>query len=161
MSHRSLISTLLSEGDKETSDGPKRCSQFLKTFSEEVSIHFVGLWDIVNSTGALWPRVLPGTAGEAHVSWDVDMTDHLASIGNPDCRFFRHALALDERRVRFKPTIGRSYPEHLYGDIPRVKQIWLAGNHCGARLFLIDDVLSWLTMPPQMLEAETAQTRRV
>ncbi|KIK56257.1 hypothetical protein GYMLUDRAFT_1016443 [Collybiopsis luxurians FD-317 M1] len=60
---------------------------FKKTFCREVKVHFVGVWDTVSSIGIVRPReMLPGTTdGMKHVC------------------YFRHALALDERRVKFLP----------------------------------------------------------
>ncbi|TFK20327.1 WD40 repeat-like protein [Coprinopsis marcescibilis] len=61
--------------------------KFKNAFSREVKVHFVGAWDTVSSIGiARGQRVLPGTTeGMTHVC------------------YFRHALALDERRVKFLP----------------------------------------------------------
>ncbi|KAF8843330.1 hypothetical protein BDN67DRAFT_897217 [Paxillus ammoniavirescens] len=70
--------------DKE---GIKLAAGFKKTFSQEVKIDFVGVWDTVQSTGVLVNRILP-------------FTDSNTSI-----RVFRQALALDEHRSRFKPNL--------------------------------------------------------
>lgn len=70
--------------DKE---GIKLAAGFKKTFSQEVKIDFVGVWDTVQSTGVLVNRVLP-------------FTDSNTSI-----RVFRQALALDEHRSRFRPNL--------------------------------------------------------
>jgi len=47
--------------------------------------------------------------------------------------YFRHALALDERRVKFLPEFaygGSGIPEEdLGGKIPRIKEVWFAGTH--------------------------------
>ncbi|OAX37706.1 hypothetical protein K503DRAFT_742348 [Rhizopogon vinicolor AM-OR11-026] len=59
---------------------------FKKAFSLHVRIEFVGVWDTVSSVGIIYPRRLP-------------LTD-----ANESIKFFRHALSLDERRVRFKPS---------------------------------------------------------
>jgi uncharacterized protein (DUF2235 family) len=114
-----------------TPEGTQMSADFRETFSEKIRIHFVGLWcgliylsvrypayvwqrDTVNSTGALWPRVLPGTDD------------------NPACKYFRHALSLDERRVRFKPTVHHAAGDKRDRDgVPKVKQVWFAGDHCG------------------------------
>ncbi|KAF9543677.1 WD40 repeat-like protein [Agrocybe pediades] len=59
---------------------------------KDVKVHFVGAWDTVSSIGLVRKkRLLPGT---------VDGMKHVC--------FFRHALALDERRVKF-------LPEYAYG----------------------------------------------
>ncbi|CAG8703027.1 2076_t:CDS:2, partial [Acaulospora colombiana] len=60
--------------------------RFKATFSREnVSVHFVGVWDTVSSVGIVRGKNLPLT----------DTVDNVC--------FFRHALALDERRVKFLP----------------------------------------------------------
>ncbi|KAL4257828.1 T6SS Phospholipase effector Tle1-like catalytic domain-containing protein [Pleurotus pulmonarius] len=92
----------------------KLCGTFKKAFSQpDVKVHFVGVWDTVSSIGLTRGSSLPETVtGMSHV-----------------CHF-RHALALDERRVRFWPeyastsAVSESHPE--YGD---VKEVWFAGSH--------------------------------
>ncbi|EPQ55322.1 hypothetical protein GLOTRDRAFT_42330, partial [Gloeophyllum trabeum ATCC 11539] len=66
-----------------------RCEIFRGKFSHEVSVHFMGLWDTVSSVGITRGKGLPL----------VDDTGHICYV--------RHALALDERRVKF-------VPEHFY-----------------------------------------------
>ncbi|KAJ7682943.1 hypothetical protein B0H17DRAFT_942331 [Mycena rosella] len=60
---------------------------FKKTFSRErnVRIHFVGVWDTVSSVGVFRGKPPPLSSSAQHI-----------------CTF-RHALALDERRVKFLP----------------------------------------------------------
>ncbi|KAF8349608.1 hypothetical protein F5887DRAFT_878546 [Amanita rubescens] len=59
---------------------------FKKAFSVDVPIHFVGVWDTVDSVGVI-PKRLPFTTS------------------NTIIRTFRHAVSLDERRVRFKENL--------------------------------------------------------
>lgn len=60
---------------------------FKQTFSrKDVKVHFIGAWDTVSSIGVVRDKSLPGTDA-------VEKT----------CCYFRHALALDERRVKFLP----------------------------------------------------------
>ncbi|KAF8797700.1 hypothetical protein BYT27DRAFT_6927925 [Phlegmacium glaucopus] len=58
--------------------------EFKATFALPVTVEFVGVWDTVSSVGLI-PRAHPYTS----VNYAV--------------RTFRHALALDERRARFRP----------------------------------------------------------
>ncbi|KAI9444640.1 hypothetical protein H4582DRAFT_832941 [Lactarius indigo] len=58
---------------------------FKKTFCRNVPIDFVGVWDTVASTGIIVGETLP-----------------FAGV-NTTIRVFRHALALDEHRVKFIP----------------------------------------------------------
>ncbi|CUA77721.1 putative protein YEL023C [Saccharomyces cerevisiae S288c] [Rhizoctonia solani] len=64
--------------------GFKESAGFKKTFSREVEIEFMGVWDTVSSVGVLVPRHLPFTKS------------------NPIVKTFRHAVSLDERRAKFR-----------------------------------------------------------
>ncbi|QRV93654.1 hypothetical protein RhiJN_21672 [Ceratobasidium sp. AG-Ba] len=83
--------------------------QFKKAFCREnVDLHFVGVWDTVASVG-VFPKRFPL----------VDKCSHITH--------FRHALALDERRVKF-------LPEHILEERPAsenhsIKQVWFVGTH--------------------------------
>ncbi|KAG9315877.1 hypothetical protein JVU11DRAFT_3526 [Chiua virens] len=70
--------------DKE---GVKLADGFKKTFCQDVTIEYVGVWDTVQSTGVLVSRSLPFTES------------------NTAIRVFRHALSLDEHRSRFRPNL--------------------------------------------------------
>ncbi|EDR07594.1 uncharacterized protein LACBIDRAFT_388237 [Laccaria bicolor S238N-H82] len=97
--------------------------RFKKAFSHEnLTVHFIGAWDTVSSIGITRGKSLPETVtGMAHVC------------------YFRHALALDERRVKFlpeyayggsatpvKPTDKTREPK---GSFPHIKEVWFAGSH--------------------------------
>ncbi|KAJ3886497.1 WD40 repeat-like protein [Lentinula edodes] len=91
--------------------------RFRETFSQRsVRVHFVGVWDTVSSVGVVRRKTLPlTTAGMDHVC------------------YFRHALALDEHRVKFLPEYshgGTSVHVHepASGE-PKVKEVWFAGSH--------------------------------
>ncbi|KAF4618227.1 hypothetical protein D9613_011599 [Agrocybe pediades] len=79
-----------SGGDAETMS---KADRFKSAFChKDVKVHFVGAWDTVSSIGLIRKKkLLPGT---------IDGMKHVC--------FFRHALALDERRVKF-------LPEYAYG----------------------------------------------
>jgi uncharacterized protein (DUF2235 family) len=70
----------------EDEKGWEQSNAFKKTFSIDVDIEFVGVWDTVASVGII-PRRLPFTASNSHI------------------KYFRHAISLDERRARFKPNL--------------------------------------------------------
>ncbi|KAF8805056.1 hypothetical protein BYT27DRAFT_6682806 [Phlegmacium glaucopus] len=102
------------------SPAPNRAKRFKDTFSRNIQVHFVGAWDTVSSVGIVRGKNLPGTTSADHIC------------------FFRHALALDECRVKF-------LPEYTYGGVaakqvktatmeglepmPRIKETWFAGTH--------------------------------
>ncbi|UZJ55759.1 hypothetical protein CBS101457_005079 [Exobasidium rhododendri] len=68
----------------DTANGWKMSTDFKRTFSIDVSVYFLGCWDTVASVGII-PRILP-----------------FAKTNNAAVTHFRHALALDERRAKFK-----------------------------------------------------------
>ncbi|KAF5313036.1 hypothetical protein D9619_002418 [Psilocybe cf. subviscida] len=70
---------------REDEIGWRQSSAFKKAFSIDVDIELLGVWETVGSVGVI-PKRLPFTTFNTHV------------------KNFRHALALDEHRVRFKPN---------------------------------------------------------
>lgn len=85
---------------------------FKSTFCRShVHIHFIGVWDTVSSVGVVRGKTLPSTTNRDH---------HMC--------YFRHALALDERRVKFLPEyIHGATTEGSHSD--RIKEVWFAGSH--------------------------------
>ncbi|KAG6830532.1 hypothetical protein H0H92_000204 [Tricholoma furcatifolium] len=67
-------------------EGYDLSKEFKQTFAMPVTVEFVGVWDTVSSVGII-PRSHPYTS----VNYAV--------------KHFRHALALDERRARFRPNV--------------------------------------------------------
>ena len=59
-------------------------AEFKRTFCTSVSVYFVGVWDCVASVGFI-PRKLPFSKSPTN-----------------SVRYFRHAMALDEHRSKFK-----------------------------------------------------------
>lgn len=68
----------------DTPHGWKMSAQFKKTFCTNVNVYFMGLWDCVASVGFL-PRKLP-----------------FSKTPTNSIHYFRHAMALDEHRSKFK-----------------------------------------------------------
>ncbi|EIN07594.1 hypothetical protein PUNSTDRAFT_103627 [Punctularia strigosozonata HHB-11173 SS5] len=60
---------------------------FKRTFCRNVQVNFVGVWETVASVGVLWNKNLPFTTA------------------NTTVKTFRQALALDEHRVKFLPSL--------------------------------------------------------
>jgi uncharacterized protein (DUF2235 family) len=81
---------------------------FANSFGQRCPVHFLGLWDTVNSIGWAWdPFILPHTTN------------------NRSVKIVRHALAIDERRAFFRQHMWGS---GRYGE--DVRQVWFAGDHC-------------------------------
>ncbi|KIO29808.1 hypothetical protein M407DRAFT_21058 [Tulasnella calospora MUT 4182] len=80
-----------------------RARKFKQTFSSDVAVEFIGVWDTVSSVGFGAP-LLPFNASETFI------------------RTFRHALALDERRAKFQPNAWqyKQKCEHCF-SLPRVQ----------------------------------------
>ncbi|GAB2484292.1 DUF2235 domain-containing protein [Jatrophihabitans fulvus] len=108
---------------------------FREKYSHEIRVRFVGVWDTVGALG------VPG---------------HLLSFLNRRTRFHDtalsstvragfHALAVDERRRPFRPTIWRTTPD---AD-QVVEQVWFAGVHSDVgggypETGLADLTLAWM-----------------
>ncbi|WP_300457236.1 DUF2235 domain-containing protein [Desulfobacula sp.] len=76
-------------------------------------VHFVGVWDTVGALGI--PFSLMGLFESHDEFYDTKMGSNV-SIG-------RHALAIDEKREDFEPTVWTPKPEM------DLKQVWFAGVH--------------------------------
>ena len=90
--------------------------QFRQSYSREIQIHFVGVWDTVGSMG------IPGLRG-------LSFRRKLYSFHNMELsslvRNAYHALAVDERRWSFRPTLWEAKPK----EGQTVEQVWFAGVH--------------------------------
>ncbi|QSP95785.1 DUF2235 domain-containing protein [Marinobacter salinisoli] len=100
-------------------------------------IKFVGVWDTVGALGV--PFSLMGLFERTDEFYDTKL--------GPNVRFARHALAIDERREDFEPTIW------LPRDGLDLKQVWFAGSHSDIGggyepdeqgLFSSDIALEWM-----------------
>ncbi|CAH2352187.1 hypothetical protein CLIB1423_06S00738 [[Candida] railenensis] len=72
--------------------------EFKKTFSIEVRIEFMGLWDTINSVGLTSDRNFPYTATSGIV------------------RHVRHAVSIDERRAKYRPVLFESPCQSLTSE---------------------------------------------
>jgi uncharacterized protein (DUF2235 family) len=83
---------------REDELGWRQSILFKRAFSIDVDIELLGVWDTVGSVGIL-PRRLPFTTSNTHV------------------KYFRHAIALDERRVRFTPSFWHRPTENDFKSV--------------------------------------------
>lgn len=77
------------------------------------AVHFIGVWDTVGALGV--PFSLMGLFERHDEFYDTKM--------GPNVAFARHALAIDEQREDFEPTVWSSRPG------VDLKQVWFAGVH--------------------------------
>ncbi|TFK71016.1 hypothetical protein BDN72DRAFT_492334 [Pluteus cervinus] len=148
-------------------NGATLAHKFKKTFALDVPIRFVGVWDTVSSVGII-PTTLP------------------FSTYNDGVEVFRHAIALDERRARFRPCLwGEPQPtrEILDNDpkinrrakdgdrddwefdpmkITDVKEVWFVGCHAdvggGSHDEEEDDSLSNIALRWMVIECFRSNT---
>lgn len=116
-----------------------------------VLVQFLGVFDTVGALG------VPGLSDKKYLFHDVKL--------GPIVQYARQALAIDEPRMAFEPSLweeGEDESEcssaHVTwspGDVPRVKQVWFKGVHSdiggGGDRKLSDITLAWM-----MREAEAA-----
>ncbi|KAF8597598.1 hypothetical protein BDV93DRAFT_452546 [Ceratobasidium sp. AG-I] len=109
---------------KHSEEYRAKVSKFKATFSRErVSIKFLGAWDTVSSVGMWRGKLLPLTNECGHIV------------------HFRHALALDERRVKY-------IPEHVTTtsrDEGHIKEVWFAGTHSDMYVFSTESLIWMIT----------------
>ena len=97
----SFASHMNRQGDDKTAAG------FKEVFSRPCDPHFVGVWDTVKSVGLfVWRGFETATL-------------------NPRIAHGYHALAIDERRSNFKPTLW----DEPAAQNQTIEQVWFAGVH--------------------------------
>lgn len=102
------------------------------------SVHFVGVWDTVGALGI--PFSLMGLLDSHDEFYDTKMGSNVSIA--------RHALAIDEQREDFQPTVWMPKPG------VDLKQVWFAGSHSdiggsyppdkGTGLLASDAPLAWM-----------------
>jgi hypothetical protein len=112
--------------------------KFHNAAGEKLAIHFLGVWDTVGSLG------IPDYLGVLDLAFDrLDNSFHDTRFAS-NVQIGRHALAMDEMRESFQPT--------LWTDIPAgadVEQIWFPGVHSDVgggyqQSGLSDGALQWM-----------------
>jgi uncharacterized protein (DUF2235 family) len=89
---------------------------FRSSYSREVDIKFVGVWDTVGALGVPLRR-LKWLTRDRYKFHDTELSGSV--------KFAYHALAIDERRAAFEPTLWTGVPKP--GQV--VEQVWFAGVH--------------------------------
>lgn len=88
----------------------------------DLRIRYIGVWDTVGALGI--PRVLPFAVGANH---KYEFHDTALSRAT---QYARHAVAIDERRPAFAPTLWTNAADFNPPDqSPRVLQSWFPGDH--------------------------------
>ena len=97
---------------------------FRRAYSYEPRIHFIGVWDTVGALGipVLGPRWLKPIVTRLNHRWEFHDTKLSTRVKGAF-----HALAIDERRAVFAPTLWHQQPG---ADGQELKQVWFTGVHC-------------------------------
>jgi hypothetical protein len=119
-----LLGTKPEDVSEETQDASNEIEAFSQTFcrketnrsgeEENIKVFFLGIWDCVASVAVLERKAkmpVPVTGTATHV---------------------RHAVAVDERRVKFKPALLAQdirAAVHSHDDEEDIKEVWFPGNH--------------------------------
>jgi type VI secretion system (T6SS) phospholipase Tle1-like effector len=130
---------------RSSADKPRGVAStlFRRSYSYDPRIHFIGVWDTVGAYGVpvLGPRWLKPIVKRLNHRWEFHDTKLSTRV---DGAF--HALAIDERRAAFEPTLWHQQPG---ADRQELKQVWFTGVHCDigggyADTSLSDIALLWM-----------------
>ena len=120
-----------------------------------VDVAFLGVWDTVGALG------IPATLGILNL-FDVDERHKFddTCLG-PHIRHARHAVALDEARGPFTPTLWANVAEVDRADGRTARQMWFTGDHSGvgggyAEVGLSDLALRWMISETQAVRSGLA-----
>jgi hypothetical protein len=90
--------------------------------SYDLRIRYIGVWDTVGALGM--PRLFPWSRRRAYEFHDTQLSRAV--------QYARHAVAIDERRASFAPTLWTNVAAlNPPGQRPRVAQAWFPGDHGG------------------------------
>ena len=94
--------------------------KFRKSFSYDVEIKCVGVWDTVGALG-IPIGLLEKFSAHKYAFHDVTLSSHIKNA--------LHALAIDERRKPFAPTLWEQSKEDADQNRNWLEQAWFAGVH--------------------------------
>jgi uncharacterized protein (DUF2235 family) len=125
--------------DREGPDAPS-AQAFRAAYAQETRIRFIGVWDTVGELGVplLGPDWAKPIGRFINRPWTFHDTDLSTRV---DAAF--QALAVDEERSVFEPTLWHQQPEA--GD-QVLEQVWFTGVHCNVGGGLADGSLADLAL---------------
>ncbi|MGY3206212.1 DUF2235 domain-containing protein [Streptomyces sp. TE5632] len=97
---------------------------FRRSYARETEIHFLGVWDTVGALGIPLPDAAPlqPAVNRFNHRWAFHDTELSSWIKGAF-----HALAIDEKRSAFRPTLWHQRPDAARQEL---KQVWFVGVHC-------------------------------
>lgn len=108
--------TLFPEGEK---NGDNQKLQAALDNSRRTNIFFIGVWDTVGSLGVPFP--LSWIRASEFNFHDTDLSGHVV--------YAYHALAIDEARRLFKPTLWTRRKPKANARHQELEQVWFSGCH--------------------------------
>lgn len=110
-------------------------AEFIRDNCHSPDIAFLGVFDTVGALG------VPGPLGRRHRFHNVSLSESVLCA--------RHALAIDERRIKFEPSLWEKDASLGMDQATRVKQVWFEGAHSDAgggyrETGLSDTALKWM-----------------
>ncbi|MBM7440397.1 DUF2235 domain-containing protein [Streptomyces sp. HB132] len=99
---------------------------FRRSYARETGIRFIGVWDTVGALGIPLPdaALLHPLVNRFNHRWEFHDTQLSGWIKGAF-----HALAIDEKRSAFQPTLWHQRPDAARQG-QELKQVWFAGVHC-------------------------------
>jgi len=134
---------------KVTESGLPLEDKWIKEYSRAIPIWFQGVWDTVGALGVPLPCVPKVSRSDfAFLETDLRINDTHAY----------HALAIDEHREAFAPTLWvKSTPKHRDThpdrDLDHVEQRWFVGAHANVGGGYEDDLLAQIPLEWLMTKA--------
>lgn len=104
---------------------------FRRSYARETEIHFIGVWDTVGALGIPVPDPawLQSSVTRFNHRWAFHDTELSSWV-----RAAFHALAIDEQRAAFRPTLWHQQPgadkKGPDKEGQELKQVWFTGVHC-------------------------------
>ncbi|KAK8186470.1 sporulation associated protein [Phyllosticta citribraziliensis] len=140
-----------SRGNVPQTEKDEAARQYMEKFKltfcrPHVGVHFLGLFDCVNSVG----------------QFEIPLNRRsYRYIATPAAKHIRHAVSIHERRLKFKPALFLLNDENV-----DLKEVWFAGNHGdvgggwslekGQKHLLSDIPLSWMMQEVSRLPESTS-----
>ncbi|MFW0795031.1 DUF2235 domain-containing protein [Gordonia sp. CPCC 205515] len=112
---------LYRDRDKSSAPRQEQATEFRQKYSHETPIRFIGVWDTVGSLGI--PIDGWKFAEKINRRWAFHDTQLSTTV-----QAAYHALAIDEKRRPFGPTLWTPQPDRPEGQI--IEQVWFSGVHC-------------------------------
>jgi len=100
--------------DKDSEPAKKEATEFRENYSYQPRLKFIGVWDTVGALGV--PLRFANAFWKFH---DVRLSRSVD--------YAYHALAIDERRKPFRPTLWEQHPEAPPSQV--LEQVWFTGVH--------------------------------